>query len=294
MIEQFYRLASDDELAFYDSQLYPLQDRVFEEVAVFGDALYWTGGTALARVHFQHRLSDDLDFFTPTAQLPYLANELIARLQQRGLAVTVEQMTAWFVRFFVGGDAVQLKIDLVRDAQLTGPLIRLPQGIYTNSVSDIGANKITAFEDRAEIKDIIDLYYICQTVEMQSLFALADRKRVPVAYERLLTINQQGVSGRALLLKPVDAAELERFLRRLRAATEEEVKKKEIAARMEGERLIAGLLWDFPPEERTLSAVSRPVLRRRLAQLSLPHRRAVERLLNSNTASPFSWSNFAP
>lgn len=226
MIEQFYRLASGDELTFYYNRLYPLQDRVFQEVAAFGDALYLTGGTALARVHFQHRLSDDLDFFTPTAQLPFLANELIARLQQCGLAVTVEQMTAWFVRFFVEDDNVRLKIDLVRDAQLTGALVRLPQGIYSNNLSDIGANKITAFEDRAEIKDIVDLFYICQVVEMQSLFALADRKRVPVAYERLLTINQLGISGRALLLKALDVAELERFLNRLRAATEDEVKKK--------------------------------------------------------------------
>jgi hypothetical protein len=37
---------------------------------------YLTGGTALARFHFQHRLSEDLDFFTQDAQLPYIANEL--------------------------------------------------------------------------------------------------------------------------------------------------------------------------------------------------------------------------
>ena len=60
MIEQFYRLASGDELAFYFDRLYPLHDRVFQDAAAFGDAIYLTGGTALARVHFQHRLSDAL------------------------------------------------------------------------------------------------------------------------------------------------------------------------------------------------------------------------------------------
>lgn len=281
MIEQAYRLATDNEIAFYHDRLYPLQDVVFAEATVFADAIYLTGGTALARFHFQHRLSEDLDFFTQDAQLPYIANDLIARLQHRGLTVAVEQVSAWFVRFYVADQEVRLKIDLVRDALLTGDLVRLPQGVFTNSLLDIGANKITAFEDRAEVKDIIDLYYICQTVDLPTLFTLADRKRVPVAYEQLLTINQQGVSGSALLTKPIAVAALHDFLLRLQLATEAEVKKKEMQAEQETEQIIADLLWDFPPEARRISAQSRPVLQRRLRRLSLPRRRAVAAYLQS-------------
>lgn len=275
MIDHFYRLATDDEIAFYHDRLYPLQDVVFAEASVFANAIYLTGGTALARFHFQHRLSEDLDFFTQDAQLPYIANELIARLQHRGFTVAVEQVSAWFVRFFVVDQEVHLKIDMVRDALLTGELARLPQGIFTNSLVDIGANKITAFEDRAEVKDIIDLYYICQMIDLPTLFALADRKRVPVAYEQLLTINQQGVSGSALLTKPVAVDALNDFLAQLQLATEAEVKKKEQQAQQETEQIIADLLWDFPPEARRLSDRSRPVLQRRLQHLSLPRRRAL-------------------
>ena len=158
--------------------------------------------------------------------MPYIANELMARLQNRKLAIEVEQVSAWFVRFYVVDQDVRLKIDMVRDIQLTGALVQLPQGIYSNSLADIGANKITAFEDRAEIKDIIDLYTICQDHDLATLFALADRKRVPVAYEQLLTINQQGISGVALLTKPVSDAAVVAFLAQLRSATEAEVKKK--------------------------------------------------------------------
>jgi hypothetical protein len=275
MIDQAYRLATDNEIAFYADRLYPLQDMVFAEAAIFADDVYLTGGTALARFHFQHRLSEDLDFFTQDAQLPYIANDLIARLQHRGLTVAVEQVSAWFARFFVVDQDVRLKIDMVRDALLTGELARLPQGIFTNSLLDIGANKITAFEDRAEVKDIIDLYYICQTVELPTLFALADRKRVPVAYEQLLTINQQGVSGSALLIKPIAVDALNDFLVRLRSATEAEIKKKELQAEQEADQIIADLLWDFPPEARRISEQSRPVLQRRLRRLSLPRRRVV-------------------
>lgn len=275
MIDHFYRLATDDEIVFYRNRLYPLQDVVFAEASVFADEIYLTGGTALARFYFQHRLSEDLEFFTQNAQLPYIANDLIARLQHRGLTVAVEQVSSWFVRFFVVDQEVHLKIDMVRDMLLTGELVRLPQGIFTNSLVDIGANKIAAFEDRAEVKDIIDLYYICQMVDLPTLFAMADRKRVPVAYEKFLTINQQGVSGSALLTKPIAVEALNTFLTQLQLATEAEVKKKEQQAQQETEQIIADLLWDFPPEARRLSAQSRPVLQRRLQQLSLPRRRAL-------------------
>lgn len=281
MIDEFCRQATPEEIVAYHHQLYPLQDIVFEVASIFQDTIYLTGGTALARFHFDHRLSEDLDFFTQGSQLQYVANELIARLQQRMLTVAVEQLSTWFVRFFVVDQGIRLKVDMVRDTHLTGELTRLPQGIYTNSLTDIGANKITAFEDRAAIKDIIDLYYICQDYDLPSLFALADQKRVPVAYEHLLTINQQGISGSALLTKPLSDQAVGAFLTQLRLATEAEIKKKEQAAAQETEQIIAGLLWDYPPEARRITTRSRPVLRQRLPLLALPRRRVIEALLNA-------------
>ena len=47
----------------YLDKLYPLQDKVMK---IFSDEKvkhYLTGGTVLSRFHFQHRYSDDLDFF---------------------------------------------------------------------------------------------------------------------------------------------------------------------------------------------------------------------------------------
>lgn len=287
-MDKFYRLATEEERAFYTDQLYPLQDRVFQVVLPLGDALYLTGGTALARYHYHHRLSDDLDFFVQDDQLAILANDLIARVQDQGLLVDVEQVSAWFARFFVVDGSTRLKVDMVRDPHLTGALHQLPSGIWTNSVADMGANKITAFEDRAEIKDIIDLYYICQHHDLSSLFDLADGKRIPVAYEHLLTINQQGVVGMALLTQPLSATALEGFLAQLQAATEAEVKKKEMIARQQIDHLVADLLWDFPPESRFLSPTSLPVLRRRIHRLSLPHRRVIASSLQATSSQQLS------
>ena len=55
------RCATNAELEFYEYRLYPLQDQVSRLIGYGG--LYLSGGTALSRVYFKHRYSDDLDFF---------------------------------------------------------------------------------------------------------------------------------------------------------------------------------------------------------------------------------------
>lgn len=275
-LAQFYRLARPDEMAFYADVLYPLQDRTFQAAAVYGPTIYLTGGTALARFHFHHRLSEDLDFFfTTTDDLKLIVADMMARLSNLGFAVEVEKLEPYFARCHVAFNGVRLKIDFAREFNLLGAPQQTQSGIFVNPLEDIGANKISAFEDRAEIKDIIDLYYICRTYSLDHLFELADRKRAPVAYESLLTINASGVSGRVLTTQALEEQELVRFLDRLRRRTEEEVKKKETWASEHLEQVIERLLWDFPPEERTLSAMARPVLRRRLHTLPLPARQAL-------------------
>jgi predicted nucleotidyltransferase component of viral defense system len=49
------------------SILTPLQKKFLQFTAQSNlkDALYWTGGTALAEIYLQHRLSTDLNFFSP-------------------------------------------------------------------------------------------------------------------------------------------------------------------------------------------------------------------------------------
>ena len=49
--------------SFYTTTLYPLQDRVFQVLKALHTPFYLTGGTALSRGYYNHRYSDDLDFF---------------------------------------------------------------------------------------------------------------------------------------------------------------------------------------------------------------------------------------
>lgn len=278
-MEQYYRQATAAELAFYNQKLYPLQDAVFEVAALYGDKLYLTGGTALARFYFQHRLSEDLDFFTTTDDLKLIANDLRLRLLERGFAVQADKLELYFARLYVQVENTYLKLEFAKEFNLVDPLQMAPQGIYINSLNDLGANKITAFEDRAAIKDIIDLYYITQRLPFAQLFQLADQKRVPVAYEQLLAINTTGITGQALMTKALPESELLAFIALLKRETEAEVKKKEKKRAENLEPLLQRLLWDFPMERRSINRASRPVLKQRLGTLPLPDRNALAKQL---------------
>ena len=239
---------------FLPDEALSLQDRVFEVASVYEDAIYLTGGTALARFFFEHRLSEDLDFFTLGDDLRRIATDLIARLEGRGLTVNVERLEVYFARFYVLQADLQLKIEFAREYHLVEGLSKTDHGIFINSLADIGANKISAFEDRAEIKDIIDLFYITQRLPLARLFQLADVKRVPVAYENLLAINALGLAGRTLVTDDLDEASLGSFLDLLKRDVALEVKKKERLAASRLSQLTARLLWDFP----ATSAASHP------------------------------------
>ena len=278
-IQRYYRQATAQEIAYYTESLYPLQDKVFELARLYDQKLYLTGGTALSRFYFQHRLSEDLDFFTTTDDLKLIANDLRLRLIAQGYEVEMEKLDIYFARFYVLHAGATLKVEFVKEFHLIDPLIQTEHGIYINSLEDIGANKITAFEDRAAIKDIVDLYYITPRLPSPRLFELADRKRIPVAYEQLLALNVTGITGQALLAHDIPATALATFLMELKGITEAEIKKKEMSRANNLEPLIHRLLWEFPAERRSLNADSIPVLQQRLHTLSLPDRRALARRL---------------
>jgi len=278
-MKQFYRKATSEEIGFYEKEIYPLQDRIFEIASLYDDKIYLTGGTALSRFYFNHRLSEDLDFFTVTDDLKLIARDFIGRLTKKGFIIDIEKLEIYFARFFIKEKNYILKIEFVREYNLFSGLIKTEKGIYINNLEDIGGNKITAFEDRAEIKDIIDLYFITEKISLQKLFEIADLKRAVVPYEDLLTINATGLSGKGLLVNDIDEEKLINFLNKLKENTEKEIKKKEKEALKKTGEIIYKTLWDFPPEDRKIDENSIPVIRRRLKDLAFPHRTVLEKML---------------
>ncbi|HPG30304.1 MAG TPA: nucleotidyl transferase AbiEii/AbiGii toxin family protein [bacterium] len=53
--------ANQKQIEFYEQKLYAVQDIVLNDSNITN--FYLTGGTALSRFYYNHRYSDDLDFF---------------------------------------------------------------------------------------------------------------------------------------------------------------------------------------------------------------------------------------
>lgn len=115
---------------------------------------YLAGGTAVA-LHLGHRLSHDLDFFTPEQSFP--ADLPRRELGHRGkLAVTQEDVNTFLGIF----DGVRISFFIYPYSLLDTP-VEL-EGIQIAGLPDLTAMKLEAISSRGKKRDFIDLYQICQ------------------------------------------------------------------------------------------------------------------------------------
>lgn len=134
-----------------------------------GAKFYLAGGTALS-LQLGHRLSVDLDFFSPTEDIPTIrpALELVLAPFDFTLADS-----AW-------GNLVYL-VQNVRVGfygygyELVAPLVETPEARLA-SVKDIALMKLDALLARAARKDFYDLYFICQQISLREILNLAPKK----------------------------------------------------------------------------------------------------------------------
>ena len=134
-----------------------------------GKHLYLAGGTALA-LQIGHRYSMDLDFFSPTEDIPTVRPRL-------------EETLASFDAVLADSSWGNL-VYLMRDVRigfygygyaLIGPLIE-KEGLRLASIEDIALMKLDALLSRAARKDIYDLYFICQNMSLKRLLDVAPQK----------------------------------------------------------------------------------------------------------------------
>jgi predicted nucleotidyltransferase component of viral defense system len=134
-----------------------------------GAKFYLAGGTALS-LQLGHRLSVDLDFFSPTEDIPTIRPAL-----EKSLAPFHPTLadSAW-------GNLVYL----VRDVrigfygygyELVAPLVE-SENAHLASIEDIALMKLDALLARAARKDFYDLYFICQKVSLRQILNLAPQK----------------------------------------------------------------------------------------------------------------------
>lgn len=195
--------------------LTPLQWRVLKAffAVPFFRGFVLTGGTALAVFYLFHRVSEDLDLFTPNPEDMQEVERGIHELSLReGWAVKPERRSPFFCRVFF------------TEAGSEWPLMET-QGIRVDSLENIGANKVTALMSRGEARDFIDLYFILKETPLtfDQLLEMAKQKD-PGLKEFYLAgfIHQQIRRWRSLpslpLRKPLDLADFQRFYEELAEA----------------------------------------------------------------------------
>jgi len=156
----------------------PLQARVltlFFEHGAGAHGYFLTGGTALGEYYFQHRYSEDLDFFSRSERdVSQDSREFQEFLESRQLATTSERASSSFARLHVGPE--KLKVDLANDLKVQMAPVENFGGILVDSLEDIAVNKVCALS-RHEPKDYIDLYFIL-TETAWTLEYLLERARL--------------------------------------------------------------------------------------------------------------------
>jgi predicted nucleotidyltransferase component of viral defense system len=212
------RQAGTAEQYFYGAQLYPLQDQALALLQT--DRFYLSGGTALSRWHYDHRYSDDLDFFFrgdafPKEEFPVVYREVVTRLAAH---FQVEAIIdgEYFKRIFMRHNDVSLKIEFIYgNYPHCGEYLKAHDCLIDSS-ENIAVNKITAVQDRKTVKDFVDLYFLLNDFELDLLLADAAKKIVPLDYEgTVMAFADATPEGVALLKRPVNADELNQFSRTL-------------------------------------------------------------------------------
>ena len=140
--------------------LTPLQEKtlqVFFAVKEFKQHFYLTGGTALAGFYLKHRLSDDLDFFSHSIEIPEIDRLFEDTIKAAGFALEKERSSPTYRRYRIDGE---LQIDLVRDIDFRVGAPELIGDFMVDTLKNIAVNKVTAMYNRLEPKDYVDLYFL--------------------------------------------------------------------------------------------------------------------------------------
>ncbi len=173
---------------------------------------YLAGGTALA-LQIGHRISTDLDWFSPTRCLLAPEREQIRLLLDRSgdFEIASEQDGALFTQLF-GTD-----VSFVHQPHpLLEPTVEYG-GVELASPTDIGLMKLAAINSRGTRRDFVDIYCLRETVSLDRLLELAPTKYfdrpsfLAIAIRALAYFEDAEQQPMPRLLKPVRWADVRTY-----------------------------------------------------------------------------------
>lgn len=200
------------------------QRRVLQLVAATEDiagAFVLSGGTALAAFHLQHRISDDLDFFSEHPVDLLRIERFVDTLRKQTGAPSVESHRIYDRRIYLlplPSGPLKVEFTLYPYTPLEPPTMH--KGVRIESFRDIRADKLAALLDRFEPKDYYDFFAIAEHAPFDLENASED---VLTKFHRKVDPIELGAacarSDRLPILphlvRPVTAAEVQAFFRTL-------------------------------------------------------------------------------
>ena len=179
--------------------------------------LYFTGGTALSAVYLQHRLSEDLDFFSEKEFDIQTITDIITKWSRKlAFAFERREIGNAHIHQFQFEDGENLKVDFALYPYELLEKGKVVKGVSIDSLLDIATNKLLTISQRTQVKDFVDLYFL---LKKYTIWDLIDGAKVKfrlktepllVAYDFLKVESFENLPE---MLKPLTLEELKMFFR---------------------------------------------------------------------------------
>ena len=183
------------------------------------DSFFLTGGTALSAFYLEHRISEDMDFFTEEeGQVPQVLSVLQEIVSKLNAQLEIKRSFRSYLEVFLTQEKGILRCDFALDSpyRLEKKIFKQEYGIYVDNVLDISCNKLSALYDRGDPKDFVDVYFIDrEVIPFERLVEKAKRKHIGLDnyYLAISLAKVEDLSILPRMLKPVNLDELRSFYR---------------------------------------------------------------------------------
>lgn len=198
----------------------PLQRKIFDKVSkdlVISKQFYFTGGTALSSFYLHHRESEDLDFFSENDFDNTAIEKLMASLSlELKLPYRFTERQVVRICEFFKNNKLLIKVDFSYYPYKRVEKGEQYQGMDIDSIRDIATNKLLTINQRSDVKDFVDLYFLLKHFTIWDLIYGVEEKFRREMDMVLIASDFTKIEEFDLLPKmlvPFELSELKKFFR---------------------------------------------------------------------------------